>query len=34
MESFNGKLRDGFLDLEIFDTLMVAKALIESWRTQ
>lgn len=31
-ESFNGKLRDHFLDGEIFTTLQEAKILIESWR--
>ena len=31
-ESFNSKLRDEFLNLEIFTTLREAKALIEQWR--
>ena len=31
-ESFNGKLRDELLNVEIFTTLMEAKVLIESWR--
>ena len=31
-ESFNGKLRDHFLDGEIFTTLQEAKILIETWR--
>ena len=32
IESFNGKLRDEFLDGEIFDTLLEAKGLTERWR--
>ena len=32
IESFNGKLRDELLDLEIFTTLEEAKVLIEQWR--
>ena len=32
IESFNGKLRDELLNLEIFDTLLEAKVLIEGWR--
>ena len=32
IESFNGKLRDEFLNGEIFETLQEAKVLIESWR--
>ncbi|MBU21882.1 MAG: IS3 family transposase [Acidobacteria bacterium] len=32
VESFNGKLRDEFLDREIFYTLTEAKVLIERWR--
>ena len=31
-ESFNGKLRDGLLNAEIFYTLKEAKTLIENWR--
>ena len=31
MESFNGKLRDEFLDREIFDRLLEAKVLTERW---
>ena len=31
-ESFNGKLRDELLNVEIFTTLVEAKVLIESWR--
>ncbi|HEY5657200.1 MAG TPA: IS3 family transposase [Myxococcota bacterium] len=31
-ESFNGKLRDELLNLEIFDTLFEARTLIENWR--
>ncbi len=29
MESFNGKLRDELLDMEVFNTLAEAKVLIE-----
>ena len=32
IESFNGKLRDELLNLEIFTTLEEAKVLIEQWR--
>lgn len=32
IESFNGKLRDEFLDRELFYTLLEAKVLIERWR--
>ena len=32
IESFNGKLRDELLNLEIFDTLFEAKTLVERWR--
>lgn len=31
-ESFNGKLRDELLNMEIFHTLKEAKVLIENWR--
>ena len=31
IESFNGKLRDELLNLEIFTTLREAKVLIEQW---
>lgn len=31
IESFNGKLRDELFKVEIFDTLLEAKALIERW---
>jgi transposase InsO family protein len=34
IESFNGKLRDGLLNGEIFYTLAEAKILIESWRRE
>jgi transposase InsO family protein len=34
IESFNGKLRDELLDVEIFDTLLEAKVLIERWRVE
>ena len=32
IESFNGKLRDELLNVEIFTTLFEAKVLIENWR--
>ena len=32
IESFNGKLRDELLNVEIFDTLFEAQVLVESWR--
>jgi len=32
IESFNGRLRDELLNVEIFDTLLEAKILIERWR--
>lgn len=34
IESFNGKLRDELLNMEIFDTLLEAKVLIERWRCE
>ena len=34
IESFNGKLRDEVLNLEVFDTLLEAKVLIERWRRE
>ena len=34
IESFNCKLRDEFLDREIFTTLKEAKVLIEQWRRE
>ena len=34
IESFNRKLRDEFLDREIFDTLLEAKVLTERWRQE
>ena len=34
LESFNGKLRDELLNVEIFDTLLEAKVLIERWRVE
>jgi transposase InsO family protein len=34
VESFNGKLRDELLNGEIFDTLLEAKTVIESWRNE
>ena len=33
-ESFNGTLRYELLDIELFDTLLEAKVLIERWRMQ
>ena len=33
VESFNGKLRDEFLNSEVFYTLLEAKTLIENWRS-
>ncbi len=32
IESFNGKLRDELLNLEVFDTLFKAKVLVKRWR--
>ncbi len=34
IESFNGKLRDELLNLEMFDTLLESKILIERWRSE
>ena len=34
VESFNGKLRDELLDVEVFDTLWEAKVLAERWRRE
>jgi putative transposase len=34
IESFNGKLREEFLNCEIFTTLTEAKILIEEWRRE
>lgn len=34
IESFNGKLRDELLNLEIFDTLREAQVLVERWRVE
>ena len=34
MDSFNGKLRDELLDVEICDTLWEAKVLAERWRRE
>ncbi|UCF05922.1 MAG: transposase, partial [bacterium] len=33
-ESFNGKLRDELLNMEIFYTLREAKVLVEHWRKE
>ena len=32
VESFNSKLRDELLDMEVFNTLSEARVLIEQWR--
>jgi len=32
IESFNGKLPDELLNIEVFDTLLEAKVSIERWR--
>jgi putative transposase len=32
MESFNGKLRDELLNVEVLNTLAEARVLIEQWR--
>ncbi len=34
VESFNGKLRDELLDMEIFETLKEAQGLVERWRRE
>jgi len=34
VESFIGKLRDELLNGEIFDTLLEARVVIESWRRE
>ena len=34
IESFNGKLRDELLNMEIFTTLKEAKVLTEQWRKE
>ena len=34
IESFNGKLRDEYLDRESFDTLLEGKVLTERWRPE
>ena len=34
IESFNGKLRDELLNLEIFDTLYETQVLVEHWRME
>ena len=34
VESFNGRLRDELLNVEIFDTLWEAKVLAERWRRE
>lgn len=32
IESFNGKLRDEFLNIQVFATLLEAQVLLEAWR--
>ena len=32
LESFNGKLRDELLNVEIFDTLLEVQVLVQRWR--
>lgn len=32
IESFNGKLRDELLNVEVFDTVLEARVLCERWR--
>ncbi len=34
VESFNGKLRDELLDVEVFETLKEARVLVERWRRE
>ena len=34
MESFNGRLRDEFLAVEQFDSLLEARVLLEDWRIE
>ena len=34
IESFNGKLRDELLNMEIFTTLFESQVLIENWRKE
>ncbi len=34
IESFNGKLRDELLNVEIFDTILEARILTETWRRE
>jgi transposase InsO family protein len=34
IESFNGKLRDELINLEVFTTLMEAEIFIERWRQE
>ena len=34
VESFNGRLRDEFLAVEQFDSLLEAQVLIEDWRIE
>lgn len=32
IESFNGRLRDELLNIQLFDSLLEAKVLLEDWR--
>lgn len=34
IESFNGKMRDELLNLEMFDTIFEAQVLVETWRVE
>src|SRR6266849_4713289 len=34
VESFNGRMREELLNLEVFDSLYEAKVLIEDWRIE
>jgi putative transposase len=34
IKSFNGKLRYDLLDREIFDTVLEARVVVESWRNE
>jgi len=34
VESFNGHLRDELLNLEVFDSLLEARVLVEDWRRE
>ena len=34
IESYNGKMRDELLNVELFDTLFEAQVLIDDWRDE